>query len=135
MSKDTEIEYNDRFFCLTFEPVAGSDYLNLYALDITERKKEEKKRMEVVKTKSDFVSMVSHELRTPLTAIKEGVAIVEDGSAGEINDEQREFLRIAKRNVDRLARLINNVLDFQKLSVGKMTFNITNNDYYICTIR
>lgn len=68
------------------------------------------------KVKSEFTSMVSHELRTPLTAIKEGIDYVFDGSAGDVNAEQKEFLEIAKRNVDRLARLINDVLDFSKLT-------------------
>jgi len=85
------------------------------AEDVTERKRLEK-------VKDDFVSMVSHELRTPLTAIKESINIVYDGSAGEINAEQKDFIETAKRNVDRLARLINDVLDFQKLQSGRMEF-------------
>ncbi len=78
--------------------------------------------------KDDFVSTISHELRTPLTAIKEGISIVSDGSAGSINDDQKEFLGIAKRNVDRLARLINEILDFQKIESGRMFYNIAEND-------
>jgi signal transduction histidine kinase len=93
----------------------------LYAL---ERKKAEKKIKEAVETKSEFLSMVSHELRTPLTAMKESVSIVLDEMAGEINDEQKDCLDIAKRNIDRLSRLINDVLDFQKLESGKMKFNM-----------
>lgn len=81
-----------------------------------------------VQIKSDFTSTVSHELRTPLAAIKEGIAIVLDGTAGEISAGQKEFLEIAKRNVDRLARLINDILDFQKLEAGKMGFNMVQND-------
>ncbi len=96
--------------------------------DITERKRIEKSLKEAMEVKSQFISMVSHELRTPLTAIKEAIAIVLDGSAGEINDEQKDFLDMAKRNVDRLARLIHNALDFQKLERGKMEFNIQEND-------
>lgn len=83
---------------------------------------------EALKIKSEFTSTVSHELRTPLAAIKEGIAIVLDGAAGDLNAEQKEFLSIAKRNVDRLARLINDILDFQKLESGKMPFNIAEDD-------
>jgi signal transduction histidine kinase len=97
----------------------------LYAM---ERKKAEKKIKEAVETKSEFLSMVSHELRTPLTAMKESVSIVLDEMAGEINDEQKDCLDIAKRNIDRLARLINDVLDFQKLESGKMKFNMKTNN-------
>ena len=96
--------------------------------DITSRRKAEEKANEAVKIKSEFTSMVSHELRTPLTAIKEGIAIVLDGSAGSVNDEQKDFLDTAKRNVDRLARLINDVLDFQKLEAGRVDFNIEKDD-------
>ena len=96
--------------------------------DITERKKAEEELKETMKMKSEFTSTVSHELRTPLTAIKEGIALVVDGLAGEINEEQKELLDISKKNVDRLARLINDVLDFQKIESGKMTFNMKGND-------
>jgi len=91
--------------------------------DITERKRAEEKIKEAMKTKSEFTSVVSHELRTPLTAIKEGIALVFDEVVGKINDEQKQLLGIAKKNVDRLARLINDVLDFQKLDSGMMKFN------------
>ncbi len=81
-----------------------------------------------IRIKSEFTSMVSHELRTPLAAIKEGISIVYDEETGKISPEQKEFLEIAKRNVDRLARLINDVLDFSKLEAGKLDFNIKGNN-------
>ncbi len=90
--------------------------------DLTERKDAEKKVAEAMEAKSKFLSMVSHELRTPMTAIKEGIGIVLDGSAGSINEEQKDFLDTAKRNVDRLSRLINDVLDYQRLEAGRTTF-------------
>ncbi|MCK9572498.1 MAG: PAS domain S-box protein, partial [Candidatus Omnitrophica bacterium] len=98
------------------------------ARDITERKNVEKALREIIDMKTDFTSMVSHELRTPLAAIKEGISIVLDGTSGAISKDQKEFLDIAKRNVDRLARLINDILDFQKLESGKMVFNLQDND-------
>jgi PAS domain S-box-containing protein len=96
--------------------------------DITERRETEKNLKKTMKIKSEFTSMVSHELRTPLTAIKEGIALVVDGLAGEVNEEQKELLGISKKNVDRLARLINDILDFQKLDSGMMKFNIESGD-------
>ncbi|MGB8227178.1 MAG: PAS domain S-box protein [Sedimentisphaerales bacterium] len=96
--------------------------------DITERKKTEEKLKKTMEVKSEFTAMVSHELRTPLTAIKEGIALVFDGLAGEVNEEQKELLGISKKNVDRLTRLINGVLDFQKLDSGMMKFNLEAND-------
>lgn len=82
----------------------------------------------VLKIKSDFVSTISHELRTPLAAIKESISIVLDGVTGAVTSGQSEFLNMAKRNVDRLGRLINDILNFQKLESGKMAFDIQKND-------
>jgi len=78
--------------------------------------------------KSDFISMASHELRTPLAAIKEGIGIVLSGKTGPVNERQEEFLDMAKRNLDRLARLITDILDFQKLEYGKMALKIEPHD-------
>jgi len=100
--------------------------------DVTERKRAEKeieeKQRETIKMKLDFISMVSHELRTPLTVIKEGIALVTNGSTGEINEEQEELLNLSKKNVDRLAKFINDVLDFQKLEAGRMKIDARPND-------
>jgi len=92
--------------------------------DITERKRAEEKLNKAMEVKSNFTSMVSHELRTPLTAIKEGIGIVLDGTSGSINEDQKSFLGLAKRNMDRLHRLINDVLDFSKLEAEKIKFEM-----------
>lgn len=65
--------------------------------------------------KSDFVGTVSHELRTPLSAIKGFLELVADGEAGPVNQTQREFLDIAVRNSERLAALINDLLDMSRI--------------------
>jgi signal transduction histidine kinase len=96
--------------------------------DITERKAAEEELTRIAAIKSEFTSVVSHELRIPLSAIKEGIGIVMDGSAGAVSNEQKEFLNTAKRNVDRLSRLINDVLDYQKLDAGKMDYDMKEND-------
>src|SRR5579885_1258605 len=77
--------------------------------------------------KSDFLSMVSHELRTPLTSIKGGIDIILDGVEGEISEAQGEVLKIAKSNVDRLARLSDNVLNFSRMEAGRLeiSFQLT----------
>ena len=96
--------------------------------DVTERKKAEDAVRKAVEVKSEFTAMVSHELRTPLTVIKEGVDIVLDGTDGPLNDEQKKHLQLAIRNVDRMARLINNVLSYQKLESGKVEFMMRSHD-------
>jgi len=96
--------------------------------NITERKNVEEKIQEAVEIKSKFVSTASHELRTPLAALKEGIRLVLQEKTGNLNDKQKELLDIVKRNVDRLTRLINDVLDFQKLEAGRMKFDLREND-------
>ncbi len=95
--------------------------------DITDRKQAEEELKETMEMKSQFISTVSHELRTPMTSIREAVTILLDGVAGKINKDQQHFLAIAKRNIDRLGRLIDDVLDFQKLNAGKMNFDLQEN--------
>jgi signal transduction histidine kinase len=118
------------WFSMNIEPIMTEN--NKYALvclnDITEKKLAEEKLVETMEMKSQFISTVSHELRTPLTAIKEGINIVLDGLAGRVKKKQKEFLNLAKRNVDRLSMLINEVLDFQKLEAGRMKFDFSPNN-------
>lgn len=92
--------------------------------DVTERRKVEDALKKINELKTDFVSMASHELRTPLTIIKQGVALVLDQTAGVINPRQKEFLETADRNISRLTRLINDLLDISKIEAQKMPINI-----------
>ncbi len=100
----------------------GITWLDGVIFDITIRKKAEEELEQAIAMQMEFTSTVSHELRTPLTAIKSGVSIVLDGIAGEVNPDQKDFLSTVNRNVDRLTRLINDVLDFQRLKSGKEKF-------------
>jgi PAS domain S-box-containing protein len=102
--------------------------------DITEQKmlETEKSRVEVLasvaETKTKFASTVSHELRSPLAVIIGALDIALDGLTGEVNDELKEILEIAKKNSERLIYLIGNVLDFQKIESGKMEYHILENN-------
>jgi PAS domain S-box-containing protein len=96
--------------------------------DITEHKQAQEKIKKMIDAKSGFISIVAHELRTSLAAIREGVSIVFDGTAGRLNKKQKKFLNIAKRNADRLNVLINDVLDFQKLETNRIDLDIHDND-------
>ncbi len=99
-------------------------FFAIIATVLAARRQAELRIYQLMRVKSDFVSTVSHELRTPMTCIKEGIAIVSDGSVGPLTDGQRHHLDTARRNVDRLARLLNDVLDFQKLEAGRMDFEL-----------
>jgi len=125
-NKKEDFVSDDREIMQTFASAVGGALAVIK--DETQLKKKNSELEELYRVKSDFTSMVSHELRTPLTSIKEGISIVLDGTAGKVNDEQKDFLEIARRNVDRLHRLINDVLDFSKLESQKMTFNMKQGD-------
>ncbi|MFW5746039.1 MAG: sensor histidine kinase [Nanoarchaeota archaeon] len=89
-----------------------------------------KELMRLNKVKSEFVSIISHELRTPLTSIKGYIQLILSGKLGTINDKQKDSLHIVSEESDRLARLINDVLDLSKLESGKSTLNITKVDMH-----
>src|SRR5687767_3661772 len=71
--------------------------------------------------KSDFVSTVSHELRTPLTSMRGALGLVLSGAAGPLSAQGQELLRIANQNTERLIRLINDILDVEKIESGSIT--------------
>ena len=73
--------------------------------------------------KSEFISIVSHDLRTPLTGVKLFTDIMLDDLDNIEEETQREYLSIISSETDRLSRLITNILDFQKISAGKMQWN------------
>ncbi|PIQ86206.1 MAG: hypothetical protein COV74_05890 [Candidatus Omnitrophica bacterium CG11_big_fil_rev_8_21_14_0_20_45_26] len=78
------------------------------------------KQKELEELKTKFISNVTHELRTPLAAIKESVNLFLDRMLGELTPEQEKVLGITRRNIQRLSRLIDGVLDISKLESGRM---------------
>ena len=119
-------------------------YIQGYMADITERKDTEarlvaehahvleleraqnEKLRELDVMKDEFVALVSHELRTPLTAIQGYTELVLDGTAGEINEEQRSMLAAVDRSSARLFRLINDLLFVAQVNAG--TLNVALED-------
>ena len=80
-------------------------------MDISERKKAEV-------MKNEFISIVSHELRTPLTSIRGSLGLIAGGAAGPFPDKAKEFVDIAVKNCERMVRLVNNILDIEKIEAG-----------------
>jgi PAS domain S-box-containing protein len=74
------------------------------------------------RVKSEFVSTVSHELRTPLTAIRGSLGLLEGGKAGRepLEPMALKLVRLARENADRLIRLINDMLDLDKIEAGRL---------------
>jgi signal transduction histidine kinase len=73
---------------------------------------------EIEQMKTHFVSTVSHELRTPLTSIRGSLGLVLATANGELGEKAIRLLRIASQNTDRLIRLINDILDVEKIEAG-----------------
>jgi signal transduction histidine kinase len=82
----------------------------------------ERKRLE--RLKDEFVSTVSHELRTPLTSISVSLGLLMGNVAGVLPESARRFLEIAYTNCQRLVRLINDILDIEKLDSGHVVFDL-----------
>jgi len=79
--------------------------------DITERKRLE----------NEFISLVSHELRTPLTSLMGGLYLLGSGQLGSLTPQGQQVLNIAITNSERLIRLVNDILDLERIKSGKMT--------------
>jgi PAS domain S-box-containing protein len=115
---------------LAVSPIRDKDdnvigFLHL-ARDITEKKRYEQRLKELDQMKSAFVSNVSHELRTPLTAIKASADNMLDRLLGDLNEKQVGYLTRIKSNTDRLARLINDLLDLSTIEAGKINLRLMN---------
>jgi PAS domain S-box-containing protein len=76
-------------------------------------------RFALDRLKDEFISTVSHELRTPLTSIRGALGLLSSGILGQVNDKAANLLRIALTNSDRLVRLINDILDLERIQSGR----------------
>ncbi|WP_322513265.1 PAS domain S-box protein, partial [Chloroflexus sp.] len=117
-----EIELKDgRTFERYSAPVisAEGDYYGRvwFFRDVTERRA-------VERMKNEFVAVVSHELRTPLTSIRGSLGLLAGGVAGELSPRAAAMIDIALKNSERLVRLINDILDIEKIESGKMVFKL-----------
>lgn len=79
--------------------------------DITERKQLE----------NEFISIVSHELRTPMTSLLGSLDLLKSGQLGNLSDRGQQILDIAVNNTERLVRLVNDILDLERMKSGKIT--------------
>jgi len=82
--------------------------------DITERQK-------IEKIKNEFISIVSHELRTPLTAIRAALGLLKTGIYDKKPDKFKRMIDIASIDSERLVRLVNDILDLERLQSGRAT--------------
>ena len=93
------------------------------------------RQAEVDRMKSDLISIVSHELRSPLTSIKGYIDLMMSGELGEVPPDQRKYLRIVLNNANRLAKLIDDMLDLSRIESGKLTMSFGKVDIkYLCDL-
>jgi PAS domain S-box-containing protein len=85
--------------------------------DITERRA-------IDRMKNEFISIASHELRTPLTSIRGSLGLVASGLLGPVPDRADHMVKMAIANSDRLIRLINDILDIERIESGRSTMDM-----------
>ncbi len=92
-------------------------------LDANERRQHDQaqltERSQLDTLKDEFISTVSHELRTPLTSIRGSLGLLSSGIMGTLDPKAQNLLRIAVSNTDRLIRLINDILDLERMESGR----------------
>lgn len=107
-----------------FQTIAQQVTLPLKSATLYQEIKETNLKLEKLeRLKSEFISIVSHELRTPLTSIKNSLDILLSGRCGEVTPSADKFISMARRNVQRLSGIINDLLDLSKIEAGKMDFS------------
>ncbi|MFT6399275.1 MAG: PAS domain S-box-containing protein, partial [Bradymonadia bacterium] len=89
----------------------------LHFRDVSERRR-------IDQLKDDFISVVNHELRTPLTSISGSLGLILGGVAGEVPEQARALAQVAHKNCQRLGRLIDDMLDVQKIESGRVDFSM-----------
>jgi PAS domain S-box-containing protein len=125
-SGEVTLDFENRYLAkdgtyrwLAWRSVAMEERGLIYAVA---RDVQEQKRIEQLK--NDFVSVVSHELRTPLTSIRGSLGLIAGGVAGELPAKALSLVDIAAKNCERLVRLINDILDVEKIESGQMSFRL-----------
>jgi len=112
--KDGQLFWNELKIAPIFSDEGGLIYFVGIQTDITDRRV-------VERMKDEFISVVSHELRTPLTSIRGALGLLASGLLSTQPENGQRMLEIAVNNTDRLVRLINDILDLERIESGKVT--------------
>lgn len=112
---------------LMLSPLKNADGVLIIAAirDISARARVDDERKRVARLKDEFVSTVSHELRTPLTSIAGSISLLIAKVAGELPAPAPRLLNIAHQNCQRLARLVDDILDIGKMEAGQVVYRFT----------
>ena len=112
---ELEIELNGKIYSFILNPVEEKDYINIYGMDITERKHVEDKLKELNRLKSEFFRRASHELKTPLISIKGFSDLILSLHADQLDTIIVSRLEEINDGCERLQNLINNLLKSSRL--------------------
>jgi len=92
---------------------SGADFFSIFLRDISLRKK-------VEQMKNELVATVSHELRTPLTSMRASLSLLDSGAVEDVPADAKELIGIAHRHCERLVRMVNDMLDVEKVESGQV---------------
>lgn len=126
LSSEMWLQFFTVLFVMYFLIDCSLGFLRMYRQDLKhleELKIEHERAKAALVLKSQFVAVVSHELRTPLTSIKGSLDLINSGKFGAFTPNAQSLLQLAGRNSQRLADLVDDLLDLQKIEEGEMKFN------------
>ncbi len=114
-----DIEVDDRHLVLDVR-INGFKYAGYLEEGLVLAVRDITAKFQVERMKENLIANVSHELKTPIAIVKEYLSLMEEGIGGEINEQQQEFIDIAKSHLERLTRLIYNFINMSKLDSGQL---------------
>jgi len=117
---------------LVYENIRFYDEIQQFAarlaVEVEDRKRAQNElelsRQEQIRLKDEFFSHVSHELRSPVMVVQQFLEILLEGTAGEINEQQREHMAMALRNTNQLDVMIGDLLEATRIETGKLRVDL-----------
>ena len=117
---ESEVEIDNRVYSFAITPIKDTDYVNIYGMDITERKQVEENLKEVNKLKSEFLRRASHELKTPLISIKGFSDLILTMHREELNPDILSKLGEINQGCERLQNIINDLIHTSRLESSEL---------------
>lgn len=115
-----EVQRGNRTLEVRRRTISGGRFI-VTARDVTHER-------QIARLKDELIATVSHELRTPLTAISGALGLMASGAAGALPEKAARLVTVGHRNAERLANLVNDLLDMDKLGSGRMEFQFETGD-------